>query len=236
MLIKRSLYRALAFTQHFFVAIINLGIVGSIRAHLIYRKRATEKPIYVWLKPMRRRFYFRGASDRGVLSHYFYPGYHINDAASSNKVHYIIDAGANIGDETLRFRFFHPDAKIFALEAEPRNFEILKLNTAGDPNIVTLNVGLWSESCKLEILPAINNESFQVRKSTPNSKNTKIDAISMVELMEQFDIPQIDILKLDIEGAEKTLFAGDLSGWIPRLKVLIFEPPDREAHSRVCRS
>ena len=43
--------------------------------------------------------------------------------------------------------------------------------------------------------------------------------------MEQYKLPMIDILKLDIEGAEKQVFSGSTE-WLENVKVLIVELHD----------
>jgi FkbM family methyltransferase len=221
--------RVLVFLQNVFVAIVNFGVMGAFRVHVLYRRREAKAPTYVWLKAMKRRLYFRGASDRGVVSHYFKSGYRVREISGTEEIRYIVDAGANIGDETLRFRHFHPGATVFALEADRGNFELLKLNARGDTGIVPLHKALWSEDGFVEIIKGTTNEGCRVRGRDTPSAMESVEAISIVSLMKQFNIPLIDILKLDIEGAEKAIFGSDVSGWISCVKALIFEPPDKEA-------
>ncbi len=38
----------------------------------------------------------------------------------------IVEIGAHFGEDTLRFFYFFPDAKIYSFEADPRNFNIMK--------------------------------------------------------------------------------------------------------------
>ena len=45
--------------------------------------------------------------------------------------------------------------------------------------------------------------------------------------MTKFNIPYIDILKMDIEGAEKEIFEFGYANWIPKVKVMIVELHDR---------
>ena len=73
--------------------------------------------------------FFRNSGDYGALTHLFNLSYKINDKNSKNKVENIIDLGANIGIETIKFKFFFPNSKIIAVEPEKSNFEILKNNT-----------------------------------------------------------------------------------------------------------
>ena len=51
-------------------------------------------------------------------------------------------------------------------------------------------------------------------------------AITVDKVLEDFDLPQIDILKIDIEGAEKEVFS-DTSAWIDRVDAIIIELHER---------
>ena len=45
--------------------------------------------------------------------------------------------------------------------------------------------------------------------------------------MKKMDWDHIDILKLDVEGAEKEIFSSNYEDWLPKTKVLIIELHDR---------
>ena len=45
-------------------------------------------------------------------------------------------------------------------------------------------------------------------------------------LMKKFNISQIDVLKIDIEGSEKELFESDYEEWLPNTRMLIIELHD----------
>lgn len=226
---KRALFRAAEFLTRLVVSVANFGLLDALRVHFLYARRNARPPISIGLKPMDRRFYFRGASDRGVVSHFWTRGYRIREAPGSDPVRYIIDGGANIGSEAIRFRHFHPEAMVLAVEADAGNFEVLKLNAAGDPKIVPVNAALWSHEGTVVVERGQGNENFKVREPPSRGHPSSVSAVTVDALMHKFAFPQIDILKLDIEGAERAVFSGDLSSWLSRTRVLIFEPPDRDA-------
>lgn len=58
----------------------------------------------------------------------------------------IVDAGANIGLTSVFYANKHPGAKIFAIEPEPSNFELLKKNTASYTNVVRIQAALLREN------------------------------------------------------------------------------------------
>lgn len=64
----------------------------------------------------------------------------------------------------------------------------------------------------------------------PVSYKTEINSISINTLISQNSITNIDILKIDIEGAEKYLFSHEANlGWLDITRCIIFECPDRDA-------
>jgi FkbM family methyltransferase len=221
-----SAARVCAYASRFFTSVENLGFMSSVRLFTLYKFGITgDRKLFA--RKLHREVHFRGAAD-GVLSHFFYPGFHICDTPD-HRVRFIIDAGANIGDETLRFRYFHPQAFIVALEPEPGNYRMLCRNVAGDNKIAPLLAGLWSHECNLSISPssAGNNEGFTVSESE-SEEGVGVSAVSVRGLLDRFAYTDIDILKMDIEGAEYEVFSRNVGEWIDRVKVLIFECPDND--------
>ena len=56
--------------------------------------------------------------------------------------------------------------------------------------------------------------------------NEGIKAITVQNILRDSDFDEIDILKIDIEGAERELFSENFEGWLPNVKVLIIEIHD----------
>jgi len=47
--------------------------------------------------------------------------------------------------------------------------------------------------------------------------------VGIEDLLQQFDRERIDVLKIDVEGAEYDLFSSDISTWIDRVGTLAIE-------------
>jgi FkbM family methyltransferase len=137
----------------------------------------------------------------------------------------IVDAGANIGLASLYFASLFPDARILALEPEPSNFELLRRNCASHPNITPLRRALWSRSGALNIANP-GGEKWCIRMEEAEDGAGEIPAIDVPDLMKEFGLDHIDILKVDIEGGEAELFAG-YPTWIEKVRVLVIELHDR---------
>jgi FkbM family methyltransferase len=137
----------------------------------------------------------------------------------------IVDAGANAGYASVYFANKYPEAIIIAIEPEASNFEVLKENTSCYPNVITLQAAIWNKRTFLEIENAEDEKwAFRVKESESGEKSVK--GLTIEDLMELSNTGFIDILKLDIEGAEKEVFS-DSQNWLARVGVLIVELHDR---------
>lgn len=208
--------------QRFLVCRRLYGLRNALRMVLRLGSTSAERTIDL---PGGLPFSFRGKVDVGVISHFSIEGYFIDDS-SGPPVRAIIDGGANIGDETARFYLHHPEAQIVAVEAERENFRMLEKNFGRLNRVRLVHGGLWSSDCDLKVIPAAsgNREAFRVEVAPRGAGDIK--AYSIKAIMDLMQWGEIDILKLDIEGAEHELFTQNVASWIDRVKVFIFEVPD----------
>lgn len=140
----------------------------------------------------------------------------------------IIDCGANIGLSVLFYKNKFPDAKVIAIEPEESNFELLKKNTEKYNDIFCIKSGVWNKSTDLVIKEENSgNWGFVTEEFNLESVDSHvITAISINEIIDTYNIEQIDILKIDIEGSEKELFEINFENWLKITKVLIIELHD----------
>jgi FkbM family methyltransferase len=137
----------------------------------------------------------------------------------------IVDAGANIGLASLYFSSRFPNAKILALEVEHDNFELLRLNTQGYPNVRCVRKALWSRNGFVNVVnPTADPWAFQVAGQTQRTKDS-IPAVAVDDLIRQFD-GRIDLLKVDIEGAELGVLRAGAERWMDRIGTIAVELHD----------
>jgi FkbM family methyltransferase len=113
----------------------------------------------------------------------------------------ILDLGANIGFTSAFLKQHLPNANILAVEPDESNYEVLIHNFHGD----SLKGAVWSHDCEVEICRDFRDGkewSYYVREA----RGTGLKAYSIQTLMSDFDMPYVDILKMDIEGGEKEVF------------------------------
>ena len=120
----------------------------------------------------------------------------------------IIDAGSNIGLTSLFFMEHFQRARIIAVEPDLTNFEILSYNLREKINfeIIKINGAVWSSNSKIKVVNDFRDKSdwsFRVEES--NDINS-IQAYTINDLANKNNFNFIDILKIDVEGAEKQIF------------------------------
>ncbi len=101
---------------------------------------------------------------------------------------FIIDCGANIGTATLFFKTLFPAAEIVAFEPDPRAFEALRVNVRDN------------HLANVAIQQAAVGGAGQASLYAPTERvgTTEVDVVRVSRFIDR----QVDLLKIDIEGAE----------------------------------
>jgi len=139
----------------------------------------------------------------------------------------IVDAGANIGMASIFYAKKYPKAKIIAIEPESSNFALLLRNVARYPNITAIRAAIWNRDGQINVgerdpdKQASGNWAFVTREGD----GVQVRAITMQTLMAEMNLGSIDLLKIDIEGAEKEVF--EQCNWLDRVRALAVELHDR---------
>jgi FkbM family methyltransferase len=189
--------------------------------------KSVGRKLEVYLRPVERKVCLRhGTSDVMCLQNVFLDQEYETPFPADPKV--VIDGGANIGLTTLYFSQKFPKAKIIAIEPEPSNFEMLKKNCGDLPGVVLVNAALWPTERTLVIQDAsVEKWAFSVGEGSSLSNSESVKAITIPELLRKYDLEYIDILKLDIEGAERELFKEGAESWLGDVGQIIIELHDR---------
>jgi FkbM family methyltransferase len=140
----------------------------------------------------------------------------------------IVDAGANIGLASICFASRFPEARIIAIEPEASNFALLERNVAPYRNVTALRAALWHEDGPLDLVdPDLGKSGFMTQdpRATEESFGRvlhRVPGMTVERVMREQGIEHIDILKIDIEGAEREVFR-DASRWLGAVDALIVE-------------
>jgi FkbM family methyltransferase len=135
-----------------------------------------------------------------------------------------VDVGANIGGYSVRCA---KKARVWAIEPHPRNFQLLELNVRLNHlqnNVRALRVAVASSLGKAELF--ISN--YHGRHSlickdggdTIKRRTIEVDVVPLDLLLADED--HIDVIKIDVEGAEPLVLKG-ARGALKRTKVVVVE-------------
>ena len=152
----------------------------------------------------------------------------------------VIDCGANVGYASAYFLARYPQAHVIAVEPDAGNFSVLRRNLAGHADRTTLiQSGVWSTQTGLVISEepfADGREwSYTVRPNRPGEKPT-MQAVDIGGLLQRSGFDRISILKIDIEGSEKEVFANNYAQWLGKVDRLVIELHGPECEAALMRA
>ena len=140
---------------------------------------------------------------------------------------FIIDAGANIGLATAYLATRYPSGRVVALEIEPGNVAMLRHNMRGYPNVSVVHAGLWSRTTRLAVQSPSGAEwAFQAAERHAADATEDVPGLTVSDVMVQFGATHVDILKVDIEGAEREVFGPTAEEWLDRVRLIAVELHD----------
>ena len=118
---------------------------------------------------------------------------------TNSKEPIIYDCGANIGMSCLYFKKLYPQAKIKAFEADPKIAKVLENNLKKNiciEGIEIINSAVWIDNNGLQFA----SEGADGGSIYGNKNRVNVSSIRLKDFLEKEE--QIDMLKIDIEGAE----------------------------------
>lgn len=130
----------------------------------------------------------------------------------------IIDLGANYGAFSCWASYRWPDSEILAYEPHPETFKYLQMNMAIHPNVKVFNYGIGVPGWRVLSNGRYNcgENSFHAMTNNPNP--TGLHA----EVRDPSELPDCDIMKLDIEGCEVEVLTPYIKSG-KRPKLILFE-------------
>lgn len=159
-------------------------------------------PLRLLLGDASRWFWFTDPSELIALEEIFIDGeYAAPDYVVDPAV--IVDLGANVGQAALWYRSRFPNARMLCVEPDPRTFATLTRNLGRDPLVTLRNVAIAPQDGPIEIERTPTHGSWSTRVVERAGATTEqIAGVSLQTLLDEHDIPRVDVLKVDIEGLE----------------------------------
>lgn len=136
----------------------------------------------------------------------------------------ILDLGANAGFTATYFARRYPCAALACVEPWPPNVRVLERNLALNQvkadliqaAVAVRDGSLWMEEAAMDFGHRI------VEFASPASRTREVPAMSVPTIMRRLGWSRIGLLKVDIEGYEKILFAGACE-WLHLVDVACIE-------------
>ena len=113
-----------------------------------------------------------------------------------------VDVGANIGDYAIRAAKY---CKVYAIEPLPRNYKILKINEKlNNVKINSFNMAAGNKNGKIKLY----YEPGAYGTPSVKRKQNYFIEVEMKPLDEIINEESIDLIKIDVEGAEDLVLEG----------------------------
>lgn len=123
-----------------------------------------------------------------------------------------IDVGAHLGAFSLRVARKCRHGTVVALEPDPRNYYYLIRNIIMNKltNIIALPIAIYSESDKVLAfkLGRLSGNSSLMGNDTDNMNKVKVLTKTLNDLVEILGLEKVNIIKIDVEGAEYHVLVG----------------------------
>lgn len=182
---------------------------------------ALSEPVYVRM----------GSTDLWVLDELFVTDeYRDVVTADLGPVRQIVDLGANVG---ISIRFWlqrWPDARIIGVEPDANNFMVANMNAQahrGGANVRLVRACVAGSERRVSLDRSRHESMYTMVEADEGGETDSVPAYPMTRILaDQQAAEEIDLLKCDIEGAEREVFA-DCREWIGRVRNMILEvhPP-----------
>ncbi|GHJ44209.1 hypothetical protein Cs7R123_15510 [Catellatospora sp. TT07R-123] len=188
----------------------------------------------------------------------FVEGSYLREGFPTTPLKTIVDVGANIGLASIFFKQHHPDALVVAIEPGPDTFQALQENfTRHVPGGIARNVaasdrngtarfgyypkspaesGFYAEQAEdtelarqLLIQTGLSErDAGRLAESRHAISYLECETVTLSELFRQAGLDRIDLLKIDVEKAEREVLAGiEAADWA-RIGHVVLEVHDIE--------
>jgi FkbM family methyltransferase len=156
------------------------------------------RPIAVRLAPDGHRVVIATGGELAVLHHI-----HLDQEYSPRvRPRTILDLGANAGFAALFFHRRFPGARIIAVEADPATYARLVRNVASLARVTTVHAAIVGHDGPVRFFPSAESIASSLHPVAGGGRAVRVPGISIGTLMREHGLGSVDLVKMDIEGAE----------------------------------
>jgi len=209
--------------DNFVGSIVNYGLVEGLS---LYLKLKNFQIDLISTSKLQHTVYLRpGSTDNCVFKQIFLKQDFNIAILQHLVVERVLDLGANIGMSSLYLANRYADAQIIAIEPDNSNGDMFKKNLEHYPNVNLIQGVIRGTNKKVEMIDTGKGESGYEARECENG----LTGTTIMDIMQKYQWDTIDILKMDIEGSEKSVFEHNFEAWLPKTKVLFVELHEHKA-------
>jgi FkbM family methyltransferase len=141
----------------------------------------------------------------------------------------VLDLGANVGFSAVYFLSVFPRARVVAVEPDAGNVAICRGNLSpyGD-RVLLLHGAAWSRPATLRLLKGTFRDgrewTYQVDELIEEERTfVGVQGWDVGSLIDMSGGQYVDLLKVDIERAELSVFSASASSWLHRVRNICIE-------------
>jgi FkbM family methyltransferase len=143
----------------------------------------------------------------------------------------LLDGGAYVGDTSAYFLSRYPGLRCVALEPMADSFDIARRNLAPYGDRVELHrAALTADGSPVRM------SGVQTGARIGNTGEIEVPSMTIPAILDTLPEGRIDILKLDIEGAEGPIFAAAPETWLDRIGLIVVETHGPDITATVLRA
>ena len=126
----------------------------------------------------------------------------------------VVDVGANIGYYTLlAARAVGPEGAVVAFEPDPVNFNLLSRNVAGNgfaDRVTLIRGAVGGRNGTVTLFRDQDNYGAHslAEDNLENAGSVEVACFRLTEVLADYGFERVDVLKLDVQGAEGLVFEG----------------------------
>ena len=163
----------------------------------------TEGDSKIFFKNKVRGFsvYRNGIDNRG---NFLFSSYCL-DKINFDKDDFIIDCGANYGDLMLKLKNYINVENYVAVEPNPSDFKVLKLNYS---NSILINKALGKSNNILPFYVSTEQGDSSLVKPKVFNEEIEVQVVTLENLINDLNINKVKLLKVEAEGYEPEILEG----------------------------
>jgi FkbM family methyltransferase len=198
------------------------GLEFHLSNWLDFTPRAKASRYQIRLSGIREIYLRRRSGDFFVFHEVFTSRcYALPDVVVPESPQIVVDLGANIGLTTLFLSDRFPRASYVCVEPNPENLALLRRNLSFlDHRLEVLNAAV---SDRLGEARFSDSEWSWGGHLVADGRATRsVQCITLDEIISRCRLGSIDVLKVDVEGAEREIFSG-APAWLKKVRCVVIE-------------